>query len=60
MTYELITDLCESKVFRTRQAMDRYSDSEAKEFFYAYLLALVALSQETSTAAWASSAKTCM
>lgn len=54
MSYELITDLCESKVFRSRQAMDRYTESDAKEFFYAYLLSLVALSQEKSTASWAS------
>lgn len=54
MSYKLITDLCESMVFRSRQAMDRYSDSEAREFFYAYLLTLVALSQEASTSDWAS------
>lgn len=55
MSYELINDLCESRVFRSRQAMDRYDDSEAKEFFYAYLIGLVALSQESATSAWASS-----
>lgn len=55
MTYELIQDLCESRVFRTRQAMSRYSPQEAREFFYAYLVAAVTLSQEPATQGWAAS-----
>lgn len=55
MTYELIQDLCESRVFRTRQAMSRYSPEQAREFFYAYLVAAVALSQEPRTESWAAS-----
>ena len=53
MTYELIQDLCESRVFRTRQAMGRYTAQEATNFFYAYILAAFALSMDSRTSGWA-------
>lgn len=54
MTYQLIQDLCESRVFRSRAAMARYSDSEAKHFFYAYLLSTLALNQTPGHESWSS------
>lgn len=53
MTYKLIQDLSESRAFRTRQNLDAISQEEAQEFFYAYLLALIALAFEESTVVWA-------
>lgn len=53
MTYKLIQDLSESSAFRTRQNLDAISQEEAQEFFYAYLLALIALAFEEYTVVWA-------
>ncbi len=53
MAYQLIHELSESRAFRTRQKLDAVSDSEAQEFFYAYLLGLIALAFEPTTVAWA-------
>lgn len=53
MPYQLIQDLCESAVFRTRQATSKYGPQESVDFFYAYLLATVALSMDPRTEKWA-------
>lgn len=50
---QLISELCESRVFRHRAAVGRFSKEEAFEFFYAYLLALLALSLTERTQGWA-------
>lgn len=51
--YQLITDLCESKVFRSRQAIDRFSQSDKENLLYGVLLSTIALSLDTKTSGWA-------
>jgi len=51
--YQLITDLCESKVFRSKQAADAMSDSDRTNLLYATLLATIAGSLDTKTSGWA-------
>ncbi len=50
---QLINTLCESRVFRTKQSIARYSDSDKRELYYSILLSTIALSQDTHTSAWA-------
>ena len=51
--YELITDLCESKVFRSKQAADNMSDKDRTNLLYATLLGTIAGSLDTKTSGWA-------
>lgn len=51
--YELITDLCESKVFRSKQAADSMSDKDRTNLLYATLLGTIAGSLDTKTSGWA-------
>jgi len=53
MTYELITDLSESRTFRTRNALNKFSKEEAEHFFYALLLAHLVLMRDEDTRTWA-------
>lgn len=50
---QLINELCESRVFRTKQSIARYSDSDKKELFYSILLSSIALAQDSHTNVWA-------
>lgn len=52
MTYKLIQDLCESRVFRSRDALNRYSDTQIKNYFYTYLLSSVTLAVDSRHADW--------
>ena len=51
--YQLINELCESKVFRSKQATSKFSKSEKADLLYATLLSVIAGSLDTTTAAWA-------
>ena len=51
--YKLIMDLCESRIFRTRQTANKFSDSEQQNLLYSVLLAIIALALDTKTQAWA-------
>ncbi len=51
--YELITDLCESKVFRSRQALDKMGKNDKNNLLYATLLSTLAGSLDFTTSAWA-------
>src|SRR6056297_2788066 len=53
MTYELITTLSESKTFRTKNALMKFSKEEAERFFYTLLLAHFILSRDEDTSKWA-------
>lgn len=53
MAYQLIHQLSESRAFRTQQQLDAVSQEGAQEFFYAYLLSLIALAFEETTVEWA-------
>lgn len=53
MTYELITDLSESRSFRTRQAITRRDEKETADFFFAVLLTTLILSKNATTDKWA-------
>lgn len=50
---QLINELCESRVFRTKQALIKYPDRDKKELFYGILLSAIALAQDTKTNTWA-------
>jgi len=51
--YQLINTLCESRLFRTKEALGRYSSREKAELFYSILLSTIALAQDTKTSTWA-------
>ena len=51
--YQLIHELCESRIFRSKQAMGKYSVSDANTLFYAVLLSTLALSLHGKTNRWA-------
>jgi hypothetical protein len=51
--YELITDLCESKIFRSRQAIGKFSEAQKQNLLYGTLLAVIAGSLDTRTSKWA-------
>lgn len=53
MTYKLITDLSESRSFRTRQSIERRGEKETADFFFAVLLTTLILSKNETTAKWA-------
>lgn len=50
--YKLITDLCESKVFRSRQAIDKMSDLDKQNLLYSTLLGTIAATNDPKTALW--------
>ena len=50
---QLINELCESRVFRTKQSIGQFNDQSKKELFYSVLLSTLALSQDTKTNTWA-------
>lgn len=51
--YELITELCESRVFRSKQAANSMSSNDRTNMLYASLLATIAGSLDSTTSAWA-------
>ena len=51
--YLLVHELCESRIFRSKQAMDKYSAAQANELLYAILLSTIALALNPKTHAWA-------
>ena len=51
--YELIHELCESRIFRSKQAMDKYSDKQANRLLYSVLLSSIALALDPKTHNWA-------
>lgn len=53
MSYELITDLSESRTFRTRSALDKFNEREVIHFFYSVLLAHMILIRDEDTKVWA-------
>lgn len=53
MKYELITDLSESRSFRTRSALDKYTEQEVMHFFYSVFLAHLILMRDEDTKVWA-------
>lgn len=53
MELQLINELCESRIFRNKANLDKYSDSEVSELYYAVLLATIGLALDTKTNTWA-------
>lgn len=53
MTYQLIQDLCESRIFRTRQATQQFDAAQSSELFYAVLLSVAVLASDKRTVSWA-------
>jgi len=51
--YLLINELCESRIFRSKQAMDKYSVLQANTMLYSILLSTIALALTPKTNAWA-------
>ena len=51
--YQLITDLCESRVFRSRAALDRFDTRKKANLLYGSLLAVIAGSNDSKTSGWA-------
>lgn len=51
--YQLINTLCESRLFRTKEALGRYSSKDKADLFYSILLSTIALAQDTKTSTWA-------
>jgi len=51
--YELIHELCESRVFRSKQAMDKYDANNANTLLYSVLLSTIALALNPKTHSWA-------
>ena len=50
---QLINTLCESRLFRTKEALGNYSSSDKANLFYSILLSTIALAQDPKTAGWA-------
>jgi len=50
--YQLIHELCESKVFRSKAALDKMSDRDKEQLLYATLLSTVAGAADTITSDW--------
>ena len=53
MELQLINTLCESRIFRNKANLNKYSDSEVSELYYAVLLATIGLALDTKTNTWA-------
>jgi hypothetical protein len=53
MDLQLINTLCESRIFRNKANLNKYSDSEVSELYYAVLLATIGLALDTKTNTWA-------
>ena len=53
--YELIHDLCESRIFRSKQAMEKYDANDANTLLYSILLSTIALALNPKTHSWAKS-----
>lgn len=51
--YQLINTLCESRIFRSKQAPAKFSDTEQQTLFYSVLLSVIAMSMDTKTLSWA-------
>jgi len=51
--YSLIHELCESRIFRSKQAMDKYDTAKGSELLYAVLLSTIALALHPKTHNWA-------
>lgn len=50
---QLIHELCESRVFRTKQSINKFNERDKRELFYGILLSTIALAQDTKTNTWA-------
>jgi len=50
---QLINTLCESRIFRSKQDLRKYSDKQKRDLYYAVLLATIALALDTKTTHWA-------
>ena len=50
---QLINTLSESRLFRTKEALGRYSATDKAHIFYSILLSTIALAQDTKTNTWA-------
>ena len=50
---QLINTLCESRIFRSKHDLGKYSDRQKKDLYYAILLSTIALALDTKTKAWA-------
>lgn len=50
---QLINTLCESRLFRTKQALGKASARNKGELFYSILISTIALAQDTKTNTWA-------
>jgi hypothetical protein len=53
MDLQLINTMCESRIFRNKANLNKYSDSEVSELYYAVLLATIGLALDTKTNTWA-------
>jgi len=51
--YELVHELCESRIFRSKQAMGKYNERQANELLYSILLSTIALALNPKTHTWA-------
>ena len=50
---QLINTLCESRIFRSKHDLGKYSDGQKTELYYSVLLATIALALDTKTHHWA-------
>jgi hypothetical protein len=50
---QLINTLCESRIFRSKQALGKFSDKQKTDLYYSILLATIALALDTKTTHWA-------
>lgn len=50
---QLINTLCESRMFRSKQDVNKYSDRQKMDLYYAVLLSTIALALDTKTKSWA-------
>jgi hypothetical protein len=50
---QLINTLCESRIFRSKHDLGKFSDKQKRDLYYAVLLATIALALDTKTTNWA-------
>ena len=50
---QLINTMCESRIFRNKGNLNKYSDSEVAELYYGVLLATIGLALDEKTNTWA-------
>ena len=53
MDLQLINELCESRIFRNKANLSKYSDDEVSELLYGVLLATIGLALDRKTNTWA-------